>query len=623
MSSDLVEISNLSKRKQDPTHNEPDSNTNVNFEPQKSVAIIEQLKDLDGFTSEQEENNIAGHTPELENICKMDTVYFDPQEYDELTESVKTDTNVLDIPVWKFEQVNQWWEKHFGEMFSLNTLHEEEHFSGPDLLEFKTADLRKLGVPEQFLKRIYRIVKAIQFEYHDRKFSGLRDLSADELRERLRGVSPRFNVLHKYDSSNINKRFYDTYDDFHWPDECFHDGIHEVYVATMVRDLGDINVVDGTFKLSLDIELRWQPKREDVSVMMNDHLDGRDYTPKYFPKLRVYNAQEIDIVSDWCHPILYFKGDDLKFFLYSDQQIIITCRENFEVERFPFDCQGLTVRLGREKPWREFDEEKEQYLPRGVTILEDGTVEADENSIPCKMTFPQQPDEQYQYQKPILEFHNTDPKESASGSVYSMIYIHLFVVRQFKHYIYRLCSILCFATLTTFAVFFMDTEENIESEASFLLTVLLAVVAFMFIYQAEIPKVPYITWMDAYVYFTFAFILLIFVVTIVIFIFFQEEDGYDHLWWKMRAGWVCCGIYVFAHFSYMCMGYRYRQVELRKLKMNDAEFLKFLGDRQAKNFYLKAKSDNVQISESALACLTGKRPYRDTTVRNRCSSLGK
>merc|ERR1719334_635235 len=59
------------------------------------------------------------------------------------------------------------------------------------------------------------------------------------------------------------------------------------------------------------------------------------------------------------------------------------------------------------------------------------------------------------------------------------------------------------------AVFSLDKDDGLSDRYDVLLTLLLAAVAFQYIINSELPKLPYLTLMDIYVLFSFAFVFMV------------------------------------------------------------------------------------------------------------------
>ena len=65
--------------------------------------------------------------------------------------------------------------------------------------------------------------------------------------------------------------------------------------------------------------------------------------------------------------------------------------------------------------------------------------------------------------------------------------------------------------MCSLSVFTLDKDEDLADRYGVLLTLLLAAVAFQYIINSELPKLPYLTLLDIYVLFSFAFVFFVIV----------------------------------------------------------------------------------------------------------------
>ena len=80
---------------------------------------------------------------------------------------------------------------------------------------------------------------------------------------------------------------------------------------------------------------------------------------------------------------------------------------------------------------------------------------------------------------------------------WSRITLRLAVIRQWKFYAVKICSILILISVLAFPMFRLGQHE-LESRVNLILTLFLAATAFQFVVGESLPKVGYLTYMDSY-----------------------------------------------------------------------------------------------------------------------------
>eukprot|EP01083_Nonionella_stella_P018022 50406_1 len=192
--------------------------------------------------------------------------------------------------------------------------------------------------------------------------------------------------------------------------------------------------------------------------------------------------------------------------------------ECFELKNFPFDLQHFEIKIEYKV---EVVHDKYGYTPVRVNMDKSGIIMSFGSKTAAEWDFKgleitsDNPNlEQY------AEVLNTSAKNVLSLNEYvlqehnSFIKFRIQYHRAWSFYIYRVVAVLgivSFLTMGSFTFGANDSLSIIDSTAdrfSYVSTMLLTAVAYMFITTQFIPALGYLTWLDKYVYFTFLFILL-------------------------------------------------------------------------------------------------------------------
>jgi len=478
--------------------------------------------------------------------------------------------------MWTDKQCEKWWKNNLQ-------LPVPEGLNSDVMSDMDMQYLQKMfpkkapGVHIAALKKIKHWQEQVLFSNHA-DVSVISESGFAHLLEQC--PRDRFSIFDMIKDTDMRETF-EAATQFQLPKECYFDvekdEIHQVFVNFVIEQIGKINPVQGCFEVGLTCEIRWTPDREDTLRMLAAALERDEkIEPTYFPKLRVLNARDCQVMRDWSLPDLYFKKgnehEHAKFACYSSCKWFVTCTENFEMERFPFDCQDMDIRLRREEPITEFSPTKEQFLPRGVWVNTEGKLLRSTTKCVLNMDLNLQPDEQWVFHDPLIFFKNTDPDDDAA--VYSEVSIHLKARRVYHHYIFRLCTVLFALGIASFGVFFLQTEDSIEGEMAHLTTITLSIVAFMFIFQQDIPKIPTMTWMDLYCYYIFAFTLL--QMGGVVFLNLAQNghvsswlEDWKYLWHSVVG--LCAAVFVLGHVGFGFLGRCYQSTERKKLSMTEEQ----------------------------------------------------
>lgn len=169
------------------------------------------------------------------------------------------------------------------------------------------------------------------------------------------------------------------------------------------------------------------------------------------------------------------------------EKLSVTLEAKYDLSVFPFDKQALQIEM-ESFAWNE------EYLK--LHIEKEFIGFSDSFELP-------------EWHTADIESYIEDVMEVGDHSPFSRLVMTIDVTRQFGFYLWKVLLPLMSLVLICFAVFWMS-NESLADRISVSFTGVLTVVAYQFIATGNLPKVPYITLMDAYI--NFSFIVMMFTI---------------------------------------------------------------------------------------------------------------
>jgi len=341
-----------------------------------------------------------------------------------------------------------------------------------------------------------------------------------------------------------NRAFVEFAKNFPWKDECFHQEgqVREVAVWVDVNRVFSISSLDNTFQIQIDIELLWKPLKEEVDLALRSgDTNVNEGLVEFRPVVNIANAKSCDITDDWSTPELKFFPDIGEFYFQTKKSQNAEVLESFEFKNFPFDVQDLCIKLV--PPYiPSYFHERVQLVPF--------------KKYGCCCS----------YKKCSLNdfvLHDDCIVEYLEGEgKWDVINIRLKAIRRWEHYVYRLCGILSLVTLTGAIGFRIELEDGFNDATAYFSTVLLTVVAFMFVVHTTLPAIPYLTILDCFIYAMLVYVLAQ-MLLLTLFSFDLDIESF--------AFWLSVIVWVVIHVIFGVLGYKASCFEMKKLSMNTEE----------------------------------------------------
>ena len=258
------------------------------------------------------------------------------------------------------------------------------------------------------------------------------------------------------------------------------DSVNVVVRMSIIR-VGEIDAVRQEFHCEFFMRLRWEePRLQNKTIDEQKEMDEEDidWNPSYY----FANAVNIQDHERWME-IIEGEPPQVTF----GCRIIGTFKDVLKVNNFPFDYQDLSLTL------------TSQYRAGKLTFVKDW--EKDDN-IRTEYFYPTQEWEL----KPhvITEQKTLGVKEGSSSNIYPQYIIRMNVMRKYKFYIYNVFLILFLITALTFSSFAVEASAR-GARILIPITLLLTSVAFKYNVQQYVPRVPYLTLVDKYIFWSMIF----------------------------------------------------------------------------------------------------------------------
>lgn len=279
-----------------------------------------------------------------------------------------------------------------------------------------------------------------------------------------------------------------------------------------IKAVTDIDCKNQEFHIQYHQYLQWAPTIEEYQSFKND---PSGYRPEFFPRLLPTNAKQIDVdveetrhgdnnslhlltkesVDVWGEKVQYKcppngDGNNFCFFAIS-RKVHATISSPFILHTFPFDCQSLHVffeSLSTIKNVRLMPSIVKDY----TMVLETG----------CMASAPE-----YNLHLPVIEFNTFASDESEIDDSYACCTVTVKLTRRYHAFCMRIIIPCGMISAISLSIFFLESD-NLVDRLNMLVTLTLAMTAFLYVASDAIPAVPYMTLADKYIFFAFLALLV-------------------------------------------------------------------------------------------------------------------
>lgn len=320
--------------------------------------------------------------------------------------------------------------------------------------------------------------------------------------------------------------------------------------------------------------------------IQNWNSDPINFSPEYIPNFEFPNAKEETLerrALENGNPFQVQEVDGVQYnFLRT--LVYLTCIERLELHSFPFDVQELTLIMDMSFA----PVQKAMFVPsRGafpkpdIKVSTVGKSQVDLSTADFKApllilnrqycTIPD-----FDVERVVVQFKNAcyDGDEALGENTFrwSQVVTRIQIKRRAEGYLYRVGFYNLLLAYTSICTFAIDPTEGLGDRIGFLITLILASVAFQFIVSQYLPIVSYLTILDKYTFivFTLCCILLGVVSYIgVAEVTAQERRQYDK--WCLYS---YIALLTLAQIVFWVYGYDARKKQMKHFEMGELELRK-------------------------------------------------
>jgi Neurotransmitter-gated ion-channel ligand binding domain/Neurotransmitter-gated ion-channel transmembrane region len=268
-----------------------------------------------------------------------------------------------------------------------------------------------------------------------------------------------------------------------------------VTVGLYVVNLASVDEVKETFELDGYLTAIWQDNRLKFSPLLDLRVRSMNYREDevWTPRLTMANAAEprdrfeVTIRADSAGQVTYV------------ERFVVNLSANYDLLRFPFDSQKLILDLQPSLPDRDL-----------ITLVQKRSMLQLNRASYVGMA---------QWEIRGLTEEATDEFVVGTAERTTQIRMTIDVKRRYGFYIWKVFLPLLVMVAVSWTVYWMNLED-FGNQILVAITTILTVIAFAFSIEANLPRVPYVTYIDAFFlccyFFVFVTVLELMAVNIVL-----------------------------------------------------------------------------------------------------------
>jgi len=258
-------------------------------------------------------------------------------------------------------------------------------------------------------------------------------------------------------------------------------GKRKLALHVYVLSLGSVDPINRCFHSRLEVQLHWDMDEDDEHAL------------NWFPRIYAWNVSEATVEA-------FLQGNGKNYVIKNKKvtsywYINATFSETLELQNFPLDCQHLEAILQIRD---DHDDPKNK-----------NTAEIDSENSKV-VIFPRL------FSSSDMIMHSVEVRIPYRRE----IHIRYKFYRAWHFYFYKFIVVLALISLLAVATFCWGVD--IANQLSYVSTLILAEVAFIFVISGYIPALPYVTLLDRYVFFQ---LLLTVLIGVEVFVTSQDPDN--------------------------------------------------------------------------------------------------
>jgi hypothetical protein len=304
----------------------------------------------------------------------------------------------------------------------------------------------------------------------------------------------------------------------------------DVTIGLHVVNLASIDEVSEQFQLDAYMFERWVDKRLAYTPQgLQDQARAYEKGQIWNPQLEMINASsprsraEVSLTVSPDGTVRYV------------ERIVVTLSSRFELRRFPFDRQRLKIII-------------HPFLANGPNIK----FKLDENSTWTASEF-----ESF---SSLAQWHLTGlHSELLNVPAYGGLTVpearfEIDVTRRSSFYLWKVFLPLLLMVFLSWAVFWIEAND-LSNQVQVAVTTILTVIAFAFAISATMPRLPYLTYIDAFFLECYIYVFLAVVELMTVHVTHRSERRRDlglqirkYSRWVIPASFVVTNVVIAAHF---------------------------------------------------------------------------
>jgi hypothetical protein len=274
-----------------------------------------------------------------------------------------------------------------------------------------------------------------------------------------------------------------------------------VAIGIHVINISSIDEVTEQFALDAYLVESWKDPRLAYTSSGGDSMRYYSLTDLWIPKVEIVNAASPRNGYDTAISV---RPDGTVIY---NERFRVMISTQFRLHRFPFDQQSLLV------IFHPFINDA-RFM--NFSIMKNGTWTSKEFSSYSSLA-------QWQFQGVTLEVGAMpiNPTNSISEARFNIN-----MKRKSSFYVWKVFLPLLLMVFLSWAVFWIETSD-IQTQVTIAVTTILTVIAFAFAISATMPRVPYLTYIDAFFLQCYVFVFLSMVELMLVHIAHRTETRRD------------------------------------------------------------------------------------------------
>jgi hypothetical protein len=256
-----------------------------------------------------------------------------------------------------------------------------------------------------------------------------------------------------------------------------------VRVGVYILNLAAVDEVKETFQIDGYLTAVWKDDRVKYSPSPRSLLRSRTFHEEqiWYPHLSMLNAAEPRSKFD---VTIRARPDGTATYR---ERFVVTLSTKFDVARFPFDSQKLTIYLQPIWADREI-----------MTLVSDRDLLQLNQAEYVGMS---------QWNIKDLSQRTTSENVGGTSEKISQVAFTILVKRRYGFYIWKVFVPLLLMVTVSWTIFWMGLDD-FGNQILVAITTILTVIAFAFSIESNLPKVPYVTYIDAFFLCCYIFVFL-------------------------------------------------------------------------------------------------------------------